>query len=171
MSTNKAELAAAHGAYSSLQRLERHEAERVLEWVRKRLDSDERGRETTQYPEIEPTDWIVAGQVEGPSYPSRDECATEELDFTVSQVTEVIGRAPVRQFFAVLEWIDDGREVRWFDDRAKAEAYLAAMLAEPPPCETCKDTGWVDNRAGGIATSGWSECPDCGNPTKMERPV
>lgn len=129
MSTDKAELVAAHGAYSSLRRLERHEAERVLEWVRKRLDSDQRAREAAQYREIEPTDWIVAGDVEGPSYPSRDECAADEGDY--GKVLEVIGRAPVRQHFAVTVPIDDGREIEWFDDRAEAEAYLAAMLAEP----------------------------------------
>lgn len=130
MSTDKAELVAAHGAYSSLRRLERHEAERVLEWVRKRLDSDERGREATQYPEIEPTDWIVGGQVEGPSYPDRDTAAGDELSY--GMVLEVSGRATVRQHFAVLmPTDDDGGEVRWFDDRAEADAYLAAMLAEP----------------------------------------
>lgn len=130
MSADKAELVAAHGAYSSLHRLERHEAERVLEWVRKRLDSDERARETAQYREIEPTDWIVAGEVEISSYISRDE-AVEYAHDDYTKVLEVIGRAPVRQHFAVSVPTDEGSETRWFDDRAKAEAYLAAMLAEP----------------------------------------
>jgi hypothetical protein len=129
MSTDKAELVAARAAYYALRHLERHEAESVMEWVRKRLDSDERGREATQYPEIEPTDWIVAGETEGPSYPDRDECAADESYYDT--VLEVIGRAPVRQCFAVAVPVEGDTEVRWFDDRAKAEAYLAAMLAKP----------------------------------------
>ena len=31
-------------------------------------------------------------------------------------------------------------------------------------CETCRDEGWIDQRIGGAATSGWAVCPDCGNP-------
>ena len=39
-----------------------------------------------------------------------------------------------------------------------------------PVCETCNNSGWVDNRLGGIATSGWPECPDCGNPLNQRQP-
>lgn len=172
MSTALTEAEAGMAAYRRLERLLPEEAERALRFIKARLDADQRGREAAQYPGIEPTDWIVAGQVEGPSYPSRDELISNEGDW--GEVIEVIGRAAVRQDFAVVVAVDEGYEPRWFDDRAKAEAYCEAMLKdEPTPptsCETCGDAGWVDNRAGGIATSGWVTCPDCGNPEHKETP-
>jgi hypothetical protein len=37
-------------------------------------------------------------------------------------------------------------------------------------CDTCQGVGWVDERLGGIRTSGWSECPDCHNPNRICSP-
>lgn len=125
MSTPVGEVLAAEAAYRALRDLEPWEQDRAMAWVKSRMETDQRGREAAQYPDIEPTDWIVAGQVEGPSYPSRDECAADEGDY--GKVLEVIGRAPVQQNFAVTVPIDEGHEVRWYDDREKAEAFLAAM--------------------------------------------
>lgn len=138
MSTPVGEVLAAEAAYRALSGLESHEQDRAMAWIKSRMDTDQRGREARQYPEIEPTDWIVGGHVEGASYPSRDGCAADELDFTVG-ILEVIGRAPVRQHFAVLVPVDDGREVEWFDDREKAEAYLAAMNAPDAYSEDAAD--------------------------------
>ena len=47
---------------------------------------------------------------------------------------------------------------------------LKALREEIPPwrkplaatvCETCNGEGRIDERLGGIATSGWVDCPDC----------
>jgi hypothetical protein len=139
MSTDKAELVAARAAYYALRHLERHEAESVMEWVRKRLDSDERGREATQYPEIEPTDWIEAGSVEGPSYSSRDECAADESYYDT--VLEVIGRAPVRQCSAAVAGLSRASPITW-----------AARRTIPTPESGCPRTTSAASSARKAAT-------------------
>jgi hypothetical protein len=37
-------------------------------------------------------------------------------------------------------------------------------------CQVCRNTGWIDESLGGEATSGWSICPDCRNPNKLDQP-
>jgi hypothetical protein len=38
---------------------------------------------------------------------------------------------------------------------------LAGAPSEAQVCETCNGVGKIDERLGGIATSGWVDCPDC----------
>lgn len=129
VSTPVGEVLAAEAAYRALRDLDPWEQDRAMAWVKSRMETDQRGREAAQYPDIEPTDWIVAGQVEGPSYPSRDEVIDNEGHW--SQVIEVTGRAAVRQYFAVIIPTDGGgNETMWYDDREKAEAFLAAMQGD-----------------------------------------
>jgi Zn finger protein HypA/HybF involved in hydrogenase expression len=55
------------------------------------------------------------------------------------------------------------------DDFVAIAARLREIRGEIK-CETCGDRGWVDESLGGEPTSGWAECPDCGNPDDWCRP-
>lgn len=45
---------------------------------------------------------------------------------------------------------------------AKA-AVASAVGPDAVECECCRNIGLIDQRLGGVATSGWIECPDCHN--------
>lgn len=53
---------------------------------------------------------------------------------------------------------------------ARAKELRGGEAPDIGECETCHGVGWLDQRLGGIPTSGWCECPDCRNPTRGGHP-
>jgi hypothetical protein len=110
--------------------------ERMLEWLRTRLAEERRTKSAAlasmNRPDIEPSEWRILWPDCEPS-PSGTLPEIEEWlrdDWQSEDIVEVVGTAIVVQRFAVRVLTDDGPEYDMFNDRAKAEAFVAAMNEE-----------------------------------------
>lgn len=107
--------------------------ERMLKWLRDRLLEDQRAKSAAvasmKHPELVPHEWEARWPSgERTTYDTPAEAIGTILeDWGDEDIVEVDGIAVVVQRFAVRVPTTDGDEIQLFDNRAKAEAFVAAM--------------------------------------------